>query len=127
MSFLNSPQYASVTTRLLALVDDVMPRRHQAITAALVGFIALSASIGSVLSRPARTSAQPPPPIVLVATPTLAYASGLVKVAAPLAVRSAPTAAPPAIPTAETLQVLHQAAARPHERPSDKHGPGDRP
>jgi hypothetical protein len=117
------------TTRLLELIDDVMPRRHQVITAALVGFISLSATAGSVLSRPARTSAQsPPPPIVIVATPTPAHAGGLAKVAAPLALRSAPTAAPRPAPTAEPApQQIHQAAVQHHERPSDKQGPGEQP
>jgi hypothetical protein len=130
-----------LTTRLLDEINEVMPRRHQYILAAIVAFMTLGSAATTIGDWRARASAAPPPPIVVIATPaTPAGASGLAKAVefAPLAVPSPapPTAAPPtpAAPDVETGAVPAFAAAtaapaptRPrqvHERPSDKAGPG---
>ncbi len=101
MSFLKSPQYASVTTRLLTIIDDRMPRRHQIILAVLVVFLTLASIAGS---RPAERPTTVQPAIILIATPTpqTTGAIGLVKEAGrmdlgnnvPEVAPQAPTAAP---------------------------------
>lgn len=98
MSFLNSDQYASATTRLLDIIDDRMPRRHQLITAAIVVFLALGSIASSLSSRPAPAAVQDKRPIILIATPSPlpTGAAGLAKRAAPLGALAAsiPTATP---------------------------------
>ena len=123
------------TTRLLAIMDDVMPRRQRIVLAAIVVFL-VAISIADALSRrPAQTTAQPAP-IILIATstPRPTGAIGLVKQAAPMVAPalSAPTAAPFIVPI--TSAPVYQTDERPsdkpapprsHERATDKRGPGE--
>ena len=118
------------TTRLLNIIDDRMPRRHQLITAAIVVFLALGSIVSSVTSRPAHAVVQPA--IILIATPTMpAGAGGLAKAAAPLG--AAPTVAPTPTRGAQTASAPDEqtgerpsdkpAPPRSHERTTDKAGP----
>lgn len=112
MSFLNSPQYASVTTRLLEAIDEVMPRRHRYILAAIVAFVTLGSAATTIGDWRARAGAAPPPPIIVIATPRMIHApasggQGLARklpMASVLSPATVPTLAPPVEPSEPSVE-----------------------
>lgn len=125
MSFLNSPQYASITTRLLTIMDSAMPRRHRIIVGAIVVGLTILSIAGSVSSRPV---VQPLAPAIIVATPHVTRSTRPAKQPAPREAPQAALAAATALPQPtevliEVDQVQISSPGHVGERPSDKAPP----
>lgn len=101
------------TTKLLAIMDDVMPRRQRIVLGAVVAFLALASIVSS---RPTeRTIVQPA--IIIIATTRPAGAVGTAKEAgrtSPMGeTPTTPAPTPTTAPTVEPIVIILVATAAP--------------